>query len=369
MPVDPVTASLIAGSASQSAGSMLGGLFGASGGISTGDLVLPTFDAQSDPGLSAAQFDALNLLGFGNPLSVAGPMDSLINRINSTTTDEKTKRRALNYVRSLQKAAASGGDLSMVDKYGKGRLGQIISRLGLTHRDVKDTLAQQQEFDARQKLLANRLGPLNEDTILGRAQAAAASGRLLGAAGAFASGDAPNAFQKSLLDRIDRNIADQREQLMLQAQFGGFNPSAGLEGIQRMTQDRELTALTQAVQAASALTQGLAQGNQLAQSAAGLNSGAALNSLGLAAQQAMAANHIAQQSSINRADSLANGISGAFGGVGQSLGLGAVLANDRAIAGMQNQPNLFGNTYIGSGSPGFQGYNPTGFVPQLFGGR
>lgn len=366
MAIDPVTGSLIASAASQGAGSILGGLFGASGGLSTGDLVLPTYDTQSDPGLSAAQFDALSLLGFGNPLSVAGPLDSLVNRINGTTVDEKTKRRALRYVRSLQTAAAQGNDLSTADQFGRGRLNQVIARLGLTEQDVFDTLNQQREFDARQKVLADRLGPLNQDTILGRAQAAAAAGQLLGSAGNFATGGQPNDFTQSLLDRIDRNIADQREQLMLQAQFGGFNPSAGLEGIQRMTQDRELTALTQAVQAASALTQGLAQGNQLAQSAAGLNSGAALQSLGLAAQQSMAANHLAQQSSINRADSMANGIAGGFGAIGQGFGLGAVMANDRAIAGMQNQPNSFGNTYIGSGSPG---YNPTGFVSQLFGGK
>lgn len=355
MAIDPMTAMMMGGAGAQAGGSILGGFLGSSGGISTGDLILPSYDSSNDPGISAAQFDAMNLLGFGNINNVAGPLANLINRINATSTEEKTKRRAL---KSLGLYAQGQEETN------PGRLDQVLSRIGISRAQLDDVLAQDKDFRAQQSAIYNQLGPMNRDAILGRAQAAAAAGRLLGGAGAFATGADPTDFQQSLLDRVDRNIADQREALMLQAQYGGFNPSAGLEGIQRMTADRELTALTQAVQAATALTQGLAQGNQLAQQAAGLNSGAALQGLGIAAQQSMAANQLAQQSSVNKWDSLANGLAGGLGALGQGLMGSAILGGMGSTRPAVPQSEVLGGpgstfNQLSTQSANYGGWNPS----------
>lgn len=211
-----------------------------------------------------------------------------------------------------------------------GRLNQALQAVGLNLDDIKAKLAEKVAFDKRMAALKSAgLDELGTQTIINRAKASANAASLLGDAGRFATGGDPSEFQSGILDRLNRNYNDQETALMLQAQFGGFNPSAGLESLRRMRGDSELTALTQAVQAANAISAGLSGGNQLAQSAAGLGTNAGINSLGIAAQQAAAANRLAQGTSINRADSLANGVAGGLSGLGNTL-LASTYLNQRS---------------------------------------
>lgn len=312
-----------------------GGVMGSQGGVSPGSIISNNYDPTLDSALQAAKFDAMNQIGFGNVNQLAGPFASLVNRVNSTAVDAKTKRRALKYLLNQQRIATGqepdirktptkpglgyeSDEVYTPDAF-IGRWRQVAQQIGMTDADLPAIFAQEAEFKAQQKRLSDAgLGRLNEETILNRAGAAASASRLLGEAGRYATGGEASGFQNSLLDRLNRGINDQEEALMLRAQFGGFNPAAGLEGIQRMRQDSSITALTQAVQAAAALTSGLSGGNAVAQGAAGLGTNASIQSLGLAAQQANAANQLAQQSSINRADSLANGIAGGGNALSQA---------------------------------------------------
>lgn len=320
--MDPITMAMIGSAGMSAASGLTGGLLGGQGGLSPSDMIMPSFDAQSDPGLAAQQYDALNQLGFGNVNAVPGPLAQLVNRINGMSLDEKTKRRALV---SLADIAADRSESR------PGRLTQVLTRLGLTRDDVASVVQQDAQFRDQQAKLAERLGVMNQDTVLNRAKAASAASHLLGEAGQYATGGQPSNFQQSLLNRLNRNIDDQEQAYLLRAQYGGFNPGYGLEQFQRARQDSELTALTQAVQAATALTGGLNQGLQAAQTSGGLNSGASMNALQIAAQQAQAANALAQQSSINRADSLANGLSGAAGGLVGGVLMGGLSGGGRML--------------------------------------
>lgn len=224
-----------------------------------------------------------------------------------------------------------------------GRLVQSLSAAGISLDDLKGTLTQREDFKAQIKRLNDAgLGQLNESTILNRAQAAQSAAGLLGDAGRFVNGGAAGDFQTSLYDRLQRNIKDQETATLLQAQYGGYNPGEALRGIQNMKQDSQITALTQAIQAANALTAGLNGGNSQAQSAAGMMTSALSQNAGIAAQQAAAANTLAAKSSINRADSLANGVAGGANQLGNTL-LSSYLMNG-------NRPAWSGASY--SGGPG-----------------
>lgn len=330
---------LIGGAAMSAGGSVAGGILGSKGGISTGEMIIPNFNVAGDLGLSSQQFDALNQIGFGNVNSVASPIEQLVNRIGALPLDERTKRRALTSIQQL----ASGKEATR-----KVSLRQALSKIGFTSSDVTDILEQDRQFREKRDALAERLGVMNQDTVLNRAKAAAAASQLLGEAGQYATGGQPSNFQQSVLNRLNRNIDDQEQAYLLRAQYGGFNPAFGIEQFQRARQDSELTALTQAVQAATALTGGLSGGLQAAQSGAGMSSGASMNALQIAAQQAQAANALAQQSSINKYDSLANGVAGGAN----------ALAGGFMSAGLLSQPKPAAPATAGVGTErGFSGFS------------
>lgn len=338
MVLDPATMAAISGGIS-AAGNVAGGFLGSLGGISQGDMIIPSFNAAGDIGLAGQQFDALNQIGFGNVAQVPGPLEQLVNRISGLSIDEKTKRRALGALREM-------ADNKSVRN--PGRLTQALTRLGLNESDVNDILAQDAQFRQQRNSLAERLGVMNQDTVLNRAKAAAAASQLLGEAGQYATGGQPSNFQQSILNRLNRNIDDQEQAYLLRAQYGGFNPAFGIEQFQRARQDSELTALTQAVQAATALTGGLSGGLQAAQAGAGMSSGASMNALQIAAQQAQAANALAQQSSINKYDSLANGVAGGAN----------ALAGGFMSAGLLSQPKPAAPATAGVGTErGFSGFS------------
>ena len=355
-------------------GQIASGYLGSKGGERPGQLISPSYNPYLDPALRSFQFDALNQIGLGNPGNLASPFDELVNKVNSTAVDTKTKRRALKYLLNLQRSATGqemdvratiGPDGKPIgheyglsrnpekeNTYGKGRFNQVAQLLGLTDQDVMDIIEQDKLFSEQQKRLSEQLGVMNENTILSRAKAAATASGMLGEAANYASGADPNTFQSQILDRINRDIADQETKTLLQAQYGGYNPGEALMGIQRMKTDSNMTALSQAIAAANALTAGLAPGLNAAQSAAGMGSNAANNSLGIAAQQATAANQLNNGSSINRADSWANGLAGGVNQLGNSA-LTYYLLN-----GNRNAPAYSGNSSSSSSTSNIN--NPWG---------
>lgn len=337
---DPMSLLMALGAGAQSAGSLAGGFLGGQGGLNPSEMIMTTFNSANDLGLQSSQFDALNQIGFGDIANVPNPLQQLLNRVEALPIDNKAKRRAINGI-----VRTFSGD---ADRVRQKETNAVLRRLGITPAELPALMERNAAFQTRQRELQERMAPLQDQTILNRAQAAQSASQLLGDAGRFASGGPASDFQTRIMDSLNRGINDQEEALMLRAQFGGFNPAAGLEGIQRMRQDSEITALQQAIQAATALTAGLNAGNAQAQQSAGLNSNAALNALGIASQQAMAANQLAQQASINRADSMANGISGAMGSLGQA----AMLPGLFGMMNQQPQQSPMSSSFGTFGGPG-----------------
>lgn len=412
-------------------GQVAGGILGAQGQVKPSDMINPSYSPYLDYALRAAQYDALNGIGFGSLSSIPNPIQQLVGQINGASIDNKTKRRALLALQNIASdptliddpygtgfsrdeifeanktgapfgrvvtrgpegmgsakgglagagigLAAGGGPLGAVlggilgsesendtaptglPVKNIGRLNAALQAVGLNLDDVRAKIAEKADFDRQmQKMRDAGLGDIATQTVINRARASGDASKLLADAGSFATTGQRSDFQTNILDRIRRDISDQEEALMLRAQFGGFNPSAGMESLQRMRGDSELTALTQAIQAATALTTGLAQGNQMAQSAAGLGTNAALGGLGIASQQAMAANQIAAAGAQNRADSLANGVAGGLSGLGNALMLPSILGGYGAApaTGGLNQ-----STYLGG-----SGWQPTSvWTPPTFG--
>ena len=357
-------------------GQVAGGLLGGQGGGGQGKT--SSYNPALDYALQVAQYAALDPTGFGTINNIPDPYQQFIGRLQSAPMDNKTRRRAMSAIENIRKDSslisdpngtgftqdqlraalmrgevpfgrvlARGGDgaTSFGENDGiyagfsgrlpvknLGRLESALGSVGMSIDDLTELFRQEEEQKAQIARLKERgLGRLNEDTILNRAQANASAAALLGDAGRFATGAAPSEFQSGLLDRINRNIDEQEQQYLLRAQFGGFNPGSGMRDFQNMRQDSEITGLTQAVQAASALMGGLQGGTQGAQQAAQQSSGTSLGALGAAVNQAMAANQLGQNASINRSDSYANGASGAANSISQSMLL-SQLFNQRSSA-------------------------------------
>lgn len=370
------------------AGSVAGGLLGQGSG---GQGKSVNYNPALDYALQVAQYSAMDPLGFGTINNIPTPYQQLINKIQTTPMDSKTRRRAISALDALrndpslladpygrnftqdQIAAAwrgqgvpegrkfvfgGKGAQSVGEDHGPaqgitgslpimnlGRLQNALAGSGLTIDDLQQIFKQDAEQKAQiERLRAAGLGRLNEDTILNRAQASAAAGALLGDAGRFATGADPSAFQSGLLERINRNIDEQEQAYLLRAQYAGLNPGMGLQQFQQMRQDSEITGLTQAVQAAQALLGGLQGGTQGAQQAAQQSTNAATGALGIAANQALAANQLAQNAGINSSTSMANGASGAFGNLGQSLLLSSLFSQN-------------GKPTVGNGTGTERGFN------------
>lgn len=334
------------------AGQIAGGFLGAQGGLKAGDIIMPTFNTANSLGLQSSEYDALNLLGFGDIANIPSPLQQLIGQIEALPIDNKTKRRGLNGIVTMMHGKP-------IDNVRKIETKAVLKRLGMLPKDLPSLIQRNQEFESRMTQLKKQLSPLQDETILNRAQTAQAASQLLGDAGRFTQGAPASSYQTAIMDMLNRNINDQEEQLMLRAQFGGFNPAAGLEGIGRMRQDTEMTALQQAIAAATALTAGLNAGNTQAQQASGLTANATLNSMGIAAQQAQAANQLAQQSSINKWDSIANGVSGASNMLGAAGILGMMGGGSSAPStfGQMGGPGSTANQYATMNSQ-YGGWNP-----------
>lgn len=273
-----------------------------------GGQIIPFYDPSLNAALQAAQFDALNQIGFGNIDAIPSPLSQIINRITALPIENRLKRRA---IRGLQEYIA-GKEIKRGDA-----LNETLTQLGMNRDSLPSLKRQQEQFDQQMGKLSGLSG-MNTDTILSRASAAKNAADLIGAAGTFATGGTPSDFQASLRDRLSRNIDKQEEQLMLRAQFGGFNPALGLEKIADQRLELDLKTIEQSLMAASGISGALNMGLAASQNAAGASSAAQANALGLAAQQANAANALNAQRAQDNALSLANGVGGAIAAIGKS---------------------------------------------------
>lgn len=330
MPIDPVTLSMAAGSALNAGGQIFGGLMGASGQMSPGDMIMPYFDPSMDAAFMAQQFDALNMLGFGNIYNNPGPYQELIGRINKSNLSERTKRRAQLYVQNQMQQARNQPLIRGDDpNYRRDRWIETSKKLGVTDADLASIISRQNEFEAqRQRLSDAGLGKLNEQTILGRAQAAASAAQLAGAGASFAtSGDVSNnPLIQSLLDRDNRQLQNLEQRLGMMANFGGLSPANFAQTLSDAQLDQQIRVLEQALGASAALSGALQPGQAANANNGQLNANAAQ----IVASQAQAANQLRAQIADNQATSLANGVSGGLGALGSDLSsLGGMLANQR----------------------------------------
>lgn len=307
---------------------------------SPGSQIIPYTDPRFDPALQAAQFDALNQIGFGNINNIPSPVDQLINRIHALPMEDRYKRRAIRGINEYLagKPIARGHALKM-----------ILPHLGLTKSDLKGIKSQQEQYESQIEKLSG-LGGMNTDTILNRANVANQASKLLASAGSFATGGAPSELQTLIRNSLSRNLDDQEKELLLKAQFSGINPGAALKDITDQRTDLDLKAIEQSLFAASGLTSGLNAGLTGSLNAGNSSAGATANALGIASQQAQAANALRQQIEQNNTDALANGVSGAIA----ALGKGA--SNYSVYKG------LFGS---GSSAPASESWGPGSTNQQL----
>ena len=337
---------------------------------SQGDLTLASSDPRNNLELAASNFDAFNQLGFGDINNIPSPFQRLVDQINSLPLDEKTKRRGLIALQRFMDVGVrpdlierkNFGDAKTFDKY----LGAVLSRVGMTFSDLDVLMERQDAFKEHIAGLQDLAG-INADTLRNRARAGQTSSQLIGEAADIASrGQGGEAFNKRLATirgQIDRSIDQSEERTLLQGQFGGFNPSAGLEGIANLRADSELRAfeqsLMQSLSFASGITGALNSGLNAAQNSATLSVGANQGALTTAANQANAANQLMANLAINNSDSRAAGYSGALGAIGQGITIASIL-NSRDT---------------GTTSPGFSdggGFNPnisSGFTSSALAGR
>ena len=309
---------------------LLGSLVGAGGQVAGGiagqpsnssaDQTFTQFDPFGLPNFVTTQNDAARLLG-GPGLQTPTEYQNLISRIMALPLDNKRKRRGLSQIIKIKEALDSGNDFtgpggfSFIDK----NLGSVLGRLGLDQAGLVNLIQTSNMTESRNKLAQENLRQANFRTQRDRADAAQGASALLGDAGRYVQGGEAGAFQTGVLDRINRNIDEQEDALLLRSSFGGFQPGEGLRGLGLQRTDAPQTALEQALAASAGLTQGLGGGLTLAQNTANSGNAALQGAAGLTAQQAMAANQIRASNEQASASSLASGIGAGSAAAGTGL--------------------------------------------------
>lgn len=277
-----------------------------------GGQILPFSDPTFNAALQAAQFDALNQIGFGDISAIPSPVSQLINRITALPIENRLKRRAIVSIQAMMRGKKpTRGDA----------LGETLTQLGMEKRDIQGLRERQAQYDEQMAKLSGLRG-INTDTVMQRAMAANQASKMLGAAGQFATGGAPSDFQSQIRNSLSRNLDQQEEQLMLRAQYGGFNPGASLERITDQRLDLDLRALEKSLAAASGISSALGLGTAGAQNAGNSSISAFSNSLGMASQQALAANQIMNSNAQYNTSAMANGIASAINSLSPLSGYG-----------------------------------------------
>ena len=285
-------------------GQIGGGLLAAQGGLNSGDMINANVNTALDPYLTGFSNDAAALIGRDDVNREPDPWQQIVGQIERLPLDEKTKRRAL--IELGDRAAGRP------ERYGGVYTEAAISRLGLTGEDLTRTLQQTQEFQARQDRLSGQSQGLNERIYLDRLNAAAEASSQLGAAAGFAAGGTPvNELQRNLKARDDQQLADLRDSLLTNANFGNLNPGAAYKTIADQELSQDLRLIEQSLAVSQGLTGAFGAGNAVAGGGATANASAVQGAAQIAAQQAQATNALRNSTSIDNALSLGQGIAGA----------------------------------------------------------
>lgn len=361
---------LLGGGALSAGGSIAGGLLGQSG-VSSGDQIIPSFDPRSSFPLAASQFESLAASGLANPdvFLNTGPLKDVFARIQEAPIDEKIKRRALLELQTRidegeprQAGSFFGAPVYEGERYPR-ELEHTLARLNIGLDDLPNLIERQAEYDAAIAELGD-VGPFQTDVIRNRLQANADIAEMAGTL--LRGGDSPitRTMREALRRDYGRSIDDAEERILAQAQFGGFNPSSQLEQIAEMRGDvdvdTDLQALERTLLFASGISDLLNRGTAAAQGQAGLANQANLGALGIAANQAQAANALRQQAAINDSTSLANGVAGAFSSLGNTVGQLGVLGAFGGLGAPASSPTI---PTPGTQSTSITGMGTTRFNP------
>lgn len=394
-------------------GAIISGLLGAAGQIGGGllsaegqkvresDIISSNYNPSLDYAMQAAQYDALNQIGWGNLNSIPGPVQQLIGQLQSAPMDAKTRRRATTALLNLQQdpallqdlkgdsfssaelsaAAKNGAPFGRVLKLGGsnsafvdgvrinasmpvknvGRLNTALTSAGLTLNDIQKKLQEQKDFEAKiQRFKDAGLPQLAEQMVIDRARTGAAASGIAAAGADFARTGDPNVnpFFQQLQAQDQRNLDRFSTRAGLQANFGGISQAAAQKQISDAELDQNLRVLQNALATSGLLQSTLTPGTAAVQ---GQSSGQ-LNAAQIAAQQAMAANSLRQQGGANQADSIGNAIGSATSTLGSSLG-------NYALQRQLNQSTVFNQGGYGPGSTANQmATNPDSSYSALFEG-
>jgi len=317
---------------------VVGGLLGQASG-SSGDQIAVSNSTGSNQAINSALFDAAGRIGFADISSLrnSGPIARLTQQIMAMPIENRMKRRALAAISEMQK---SGGTVSSTDKLeiALGRKGGadtstisgqnikalegVMARLGITLETINATFGDQARYDEQLAELGD-IGSFQPDVIRDRLEASAGVSDL---AAGLVGGDSvlQDRFRNQFLKDRFNSLDDQQESLLLQGQFGGFNPGVGLEQIEELRADArfdaELKSLEQALFVGTGVNNLLNPGTASSLAAGGLSADANNGALGIAASQATAANALLQGLNINNSDSAAAGASGAITGLFDTIG-------------------------------------------------
>lgn len=320
------------GGAGAAAGIVGGAAVGAGGGIlgtllapqGSNAKIFPTFNPNLDLALQGFIQDSLGQIGLQDFGNVPSPLEQLMGKISALVSNEKTKQKARAAIFMIGKGQLDVGEIQR-------ELGVVLRQLGLDNDDVVRIFQEDREFKERQQRIQDIIGPIQEDTILNRSRSAQTASELIAQASRFAqTGDTQNPAQEGYLGRILRDIERQREQLLLSANFGGFQPGAALEGLNNSQLDAPLLALEQSLLAAQGIGGALGVGGAAAGGAAQLSTGSQLNSAQVAGQQASAAAALRSGRDAQNQALFANSVSGAASSFGTGISTASINNQNQA---------------------------------------
>ncbi len=336
---------------------VLGSLLGASGNLaggflsqisnSAGDQVTPFRLPEANFSLQSSLFDQGGQFGFGNfdLLRQTGPLNRLIDQIQALPMSERNKRRALEALKNIKsgdldfdqprgliadkadvarsivkRAEVNKNNIKRLERgtlakplpeilvegeffetdagprTGLGALNSVLKRIGLTAGDLDAVFSRQEEFDVEFNKLNDEFGTFQGDVIRDRLSAAAG---IANTAAGFATGESSalqDRFREQILRDQGRILDDSEETILLQSQFGGFNPGSALEGIQQQRSDLPLDAELRSIERSFAVSSGanalLNPGSAGAIGAGALAQSANQSALTTSANQAIAANSL-----------------------------------------------------------------------------
>lgn len=327
--MEPTTA-ILAGSLLGAGGNIAGGLL-ADSTVPASNQTFVSNNPFSNPLLAALGFDAATGLGFADASSLASPLQDISNQIQQLPISEKSKRRALAGLPRALAAISDDPSISLRDAV-SGVLGanesavhkslvNVLARVGLGDREIRDLAVRQSRFrDQQQQLSDSGLSGLQLDTILERAEMARQLQRLQSSAAEYAVSGRPSGLQQQFADRRTRALDAAEEQAFLRAANTGQRPGTLERDFADLRAGNDLAALSDLIQTTGALQQVFSGQRAPAESTTRIGLQAQSNALNTAASQAQAANNMLAQGQAAQGAALGSGIAAGIGGIGSAIG-------------------------------------------------